>query len=62
MVTRDAVVLSESWTPDPARKGHQYRLWGRDVCYSDDAGAVMYLIVPGTAFRLYDDGLKKPGS
>jgi hypothetical protein len=58
-VTRDAIPLSGT-RPDPARNGHSYRVWGRGVCWSDRPDIVLFDRVKGSAFKLYDDGVRVP--
>jgi hypothetical protein len=58
-VTRDVVSLGE-WGTDPNLSGQHFSLpMGRRVCLSFDiggGGGVLYSVVNGTEYRLWDDG------
>ena len=66
MVTRDAVVLTaDGWADDPNGSGHKFQMWGQKICIAEEGpgheGEMGFGNVPGSAYVLWDDGLKVPG-
>lgn len=64
MVTAEAVLLTEhGWQDDPNGSGHQYQIWGRHICFAEEGreGEMGFASVVGSAFVLWDDGLRVPG-
>ena len=64
MVTEEAVLLTNGgWQDDPNGSGHRFQIWGRRICIAQEGheGEMEFASVPGSAFVLWDDGLRVPG-
>jgi hypothetical protein len=61
MITKAAIPLTD-WMDDPANSKHQFRIWGQRVCYAWewDKEALGLASLPGSTFRVWDDGRREP--
>ncbi|MGH2407465.1 MAG: hypothetical protein ACRDF7_05205 [Candidatus Limnocylindrales bacterium] len=63
MVTRDLVAIGDptvqgedTWHADPAYPGHQVRWWGRQACFTQEAGTIYGGTIAGSTYLEVDDG------
>jgi hypothetical protein len=67
MVTQDPVLLTDGgFTDDPNGSGHKFEIFARRICIAEEGagneGTMEFGEVPGSAYVLWDDGLKVPGT
>jgi hypothetical protein len=67
MVTQDPVLLTDGgFTDDPNGSGHKFEVFARRICIAEEGPGhedeMTFGEVPGSAYVLWDDGLKVPGT